>query len=145
MRGNRPTSDFLFQKHWSRAYPFSGVSLGLVMWVFRGALMSTRIYRQQSTRILRNPHVDHVTGHGTAIRVGDAEHGTATLVHGSLHVWMRWTRLAEHKCFFFVANFHQLATTKKMGLSELYKGFLLEKKGSKSPYFEEKQVWHRQI
>jgi hypothetical protein len=39
-----------------------------------------------------------------------------------------------------VANFHQLATTKKMGLSELYKGFLLEKKGSKSPYFEEKQV-----
>jgi hypothetical protein len=32
-----------------------------------------------------------------------------------------------------------------MGLSELYKGFLLEKKGSKSPYFEEKQVWHRQI
>jgi hypothetical protein len=42
--------------------------------------------------------------------------------------------------FFLVANFRRLATPKRKWGFESYKGFLLEKKGSKSPYFEEKQV-----
>jgi hypothetical protein len=40
--------------------------------------------------------------------------------------------------FFFVANFRHLATPKKWGFE--YTKVFFGKKGSKSPYFEEKQV-----